>query len=239
VRLDSGDLAYLSIQAAQMLDAAGFPATTIVLSNNLDELVIWQIITQIKEEAPRWGVDADHLIRRLSFGAGTRLITSWGEPALGGVYKLVAVCSGDRWIPAIKISESADKTPNPGHKNAWRLYDRRGKATADLLSQEHEDPRQMDRITLRHPSDHTKSRSLEHTELSEIEPLLVEIIREGRLVYDLPDIEAMRQRREADIDRLDPGVRRLVNPHIYHVSLTEGLWKLKQALVASAPDQSQ
>ncbi|MBI5961526.1 MAG: nicotinate phosphoribosyltransferase [Chloroflexi bacterium] len=239
IRLDSGDLAYLSIQAAKMLDAAGFPNTTITLSNNLDELVIWQIITQIKDEAPRWGVDPDHLINRLAFGAGTRLITSWGEPALGGVYKLVAVCNEEQWVPAIKVSESADKTPNPGHKNAWRLYDLRGKATADLLSKEHEDPRQMDRITLRHPSDHSKSRILERAELSEIEPLLVEIIHEGRLVVDLPSIEQMRQRREADMDRLDPGVRRLVNPHIYHVSLTDGLWKLKQSLVASALDQSQ
>ncbi len=239
IRLDSGDLAYLSIQAAKMLDAAGFPDTSITLSNNLDELVIWQIITQIKEEAPRWGVDADHLIRRLAFGAGTRLITSWGEPALGGVYKLVAVCDQDRWVPAIKISDSADKTPNPGHKRVWRIYDRRGNATADLLSTEHEDPRQMDRVTLRHPTDHTKYRVLDRQEISEIEPLLVEIIREGRIVYDLPSIEDMRQRRTRDIDRLDPGVKRLVNPHIYHVSLTEALWKLKQSLVTSALDQSQ
>lgn len=239
IRLDSGDLAYLSIQAAKMLDAAGFPNTTIILSNNMDELVIWQVITQIKDEAPRWGVDPDHLIGRLAFGAGTRLITSWGEPALGGVYKLVAVCDQDQWVPAIKISDSADKTPNPGHKRLWRVYDRRGKATADLLSLETEDPRQMDHLVLRHPTDYSKWRNLERSEISEIEPLLVEIMREGRLVYDLPSVEDMRLRRQADVDRLDPGVKRLVNPHIYHVSLTDGLWKLKQSLVASTLDQSQ
>jgi nicotinate phosphoribosyltransferase len=84
IRLDSGDLAYLSIQAAKLLNDAGFADTSIVLSGDLDELVIWQIITQISQEAPRYGLDADHLINRLVFGVGTRLITSWGEPALGG-----------------------------------------------------------------------------------------------------------------------------------------------------------
>ena len=92
IRLDSGDLAYLSIQAAKMLDEAGFELTKIVISNNLDELIIWQILTQILEEAPRYNVDPNQLVKRLIYGVGTRLITSWGEPALGGVYKLVAVC---------------------------------------------------------------------------------------------------------------------------------------------------
>jgi nicotinate phosphoribosyltransferase len=238
IRLDSGDLAYLSIQAARMLDAAGFPETVIVLSNDLDEMVIWQIITQISDEAPRWGVDPDHLINRLAYGVGTRLVTSWGEPALGGVYKLVAVCANDHWVPAIKLSESADKTPNPGHKDVWRVYDQRGRATADLLSLESEDPRQMERVMLRHPTDHAKSRALDRREISEIEPLLVEVMRDGALVYDLPSIEDMRQRREADIERLDPGVCRLINPHIYHVSLTEALWKVKESLIASVVEQS-
>src|SRR5690606_9474142 len=87
IRLDSGDLAFLSIQAARMLNEAGFPDTSIVLSNELDELVIWQIITQIEEEAPRYGVDPDSLIKRLVYGVGTRLITSRGDSALDGVYK--------------------------------------------------------------------------------------------------------------------------------------------------------
>lgn len=239
IRLDSGDLAYLSIQAAKMLDAAGFEDTTIVLSNNLDELVIWQILTQIRDEAPRWDVDADKLIDRLAFGVGTRLVTSWGEPALGGVYKLVAVCDDDDWIPAIKISESADKTPNPSHKRVWRIYDQRGKATADLLSLEDEDPRTMDRLVLRHPSNHTKCRAIERDEISEIEPLLVEIVRDGKLVYDLPSIQDMRDVRENDVNRLDPGVKRMVNPHIYHVSLTDKLWKVKQSVIETVIEQNQ
>ena len=239
IRLDSGDLAYLSIQAALMLDKAGFPETSIVLSNDLDELVIWQIITQIRSDAPNYGVDADKVIGRLVYGVGTRLITSQGDPALGGVYKLVAVCDNEEWLPAIKISESPSKTPNPGNKRAWRIYDNRGKATADLLSLGDEDPRQWDRIVLRHPTDYTKFRTLDRSDISRIEPVLVEIVRDGKLVYDLPTIEEMRAIRTADIDRLDPGVRRLINPHVYHVSLTQALWDLKQRLIESAIEQSR
>ncbi len=238
IRIDSGDLAYLSIQAAKMLDEAGFPDTVITLSNDLDELIIWQIMTQIGEEAPRYSLDADRLIGRLAFGVGTRLVTSWGDPALGGVYKLVAVRDQSQWIPAIKISESLEKTPNPGHKAVWRVYDRRGKATADLLGLEDEDPWHMQPIVLQHPADHTKYRVLDQANISEIEPLLVGVLREGQLIYNLPTIEEMRERRHADVARLDPGVRRLVNPHIYHVSLTQRLWELKQSLIESAMEKS-
>jgi nicotinate phosphoribosyltransferase len=238
IRLDSGDLAYLSIQAARMLNDAGFPDTTIVLSSDLDELLIWQITTQIGHEAPRYGVDPEQLLGRLVYGVGTRLITSWGDPALGGVYKLVAVEDQGRWQPAIKVSDSALKMPNPGHKLAWRLYDRRGKASADLLSLEDEDPMQMEQVVLRHPADHTRQRILQREEIAEVEPLLIDVLLEGRLVTELPTIEVMRRRREADASRLDPGVRRLINPHVYHVSLTERLWSLKQELIASAMKSS-
>lgn len=234
IRLDSGDLAYLSIQSVKLLDKAGFDETSIVLSNNLDELTIWQILTQIQQEAPRYGIDADKLIERLVYGVGTRLIVSWGEPALGGVYKLVAVCDKGNWIPAIKVSESSEKTPNPGHKLVWRIYDSRGKATADLLSLDDEDPREMDSINLRHPYEVAKQRLLTKDQVSEVELLLKSVLDEGRLVVDLPDIEAMRSLRKKDVERLDPGVRRLMNPHIYHVSLTERLWDLKRALIESA-----
>lgn len=234
IRLDSGDLAYLSIQAARMLDQAGFPNTSIVLSNNLDELVIWQILTQIQEEAPRYGMEADRLIKRLVYGVGTRLITSEGNPALDGVYKLVAVCDEGKWKPAFKISESPEKTPNPGHKRAWRIYDSRGKATADLLSLDDEHPAELKPLVMRHPSEATKLRTLSPEAVTEVEPLLIEVFQEGRLVYDFPPIEAMRARRKADVERLDPGVRRLLNPHIYHVSLTERLWQLKQELIKKA-----
>lgn len=231
IRLDSGDLAYLSIQSAKMLNAAGFPDVEIVLSNQLDELTLWQIISQIEEEAPRYGLDADHLVGRLVYGVGTRLITSEGDAALDGVYKLVAVQEAGEWVPAIKISETPAKIPNPGYKHAWRIYDERGKATADLLSLGTEDPGTMDVVTLRHPTEPNLQRTLPAARISEAEPLLIDVLRDGELVYDMPDIEAMRGRREADLERLDPGVRRLMNPHIYHVSLTQNLWNLKQELI--------
>lgn len=237
VRLDSGDLAYLSIQVAKMLNDAGFPETSIVLSNNLDELVIWQIITQIEEEAPRYGLNADHLLKRLIYGVGTRLITSHGASSLGGVYKLVALNKEGKWIPAIKISDSPEKMPNPGHKSVWRIYDRRGKATADMLCLEEEDPRSMKKIVLRKPSDCTaKGRVLNAEDVSEIEPLLADVLKGGKIVYEMPAIEESRQRRKTDIERLDPGIRRLMNPHIYHVSLSQKLCTLKVQLIRTMRD---
>lgn len=238
IRLDSGDLAYLSIQAAKMLDSAGFSEVSIVLSNNLDELVIWQIITQIIEEAPRYGVDSDHLIKRLVYGVGTRLITSWGEPALGGVYKLVAVSDAGKWVPAIKISETPTKTPNPGHKHVWRLYDQRGKATADLLGIEPDSPLTTEQMVLRHPTDHTKYRVLDRRELTKVEPLLVDVLEDGKIVCELPSVEQMREQRIMDVERLDAGVRRIMYPHVYHVSLTQKLWDLKQGLIDTAMQHS-
>jgi nicotinate phosphoribosyltransferase len=258
IRLDSGDLAFLSIQSAKMLDDAGFDDTQIVLSGDLDELVIWQIITQIVAEAPRYGLDPDHLINRLVYGVGTRLITSWGEPALGGVYKLVAVRDQGAWDSAIKISETPAKVPNPGVKRIWRIYDRRNFATADLLclaaesqnnaayavahdkgfGAEETDPTQADSLMLRHPMDHAKYRLIQRREISSMEELLVEVLHQGRLVYEFPSLEELRRRRSADVDRLDAGIRRLVNPHIYHVSLSQSLWDLKQRLIAEAHEQS-
>jgi nicotinate phosphoribosyltransferase len=234
IRLDSGDLAYLSIQAARMLNEAGFSDTSIVLSNQLDELVILQILAQIQEEAPRYGVDADHLAARLVYGVGTRLITSQGASALDGVYKLVAIKKQGTWVSAIKLSESAVKIPNPGKKVAWRVYDERGKATADVLSTEEEDLRSNDRLWLRHPVEADKQRLLERDAISKAEPLLVNVLDEGHLVCVMPPVAEMRKRRQEDLERLDPGVRRIINPHIYHVSLTERLWHRKQELIQSA-----
>ncbi len=238
IRLDSGDQAYLAIQAAKLLDEAGFPETSIVVSSDLDELVIWQINTQILHEAPRYGLDPQQVIKRLVYGVGTRLITSWGEPALGGVYKLVAINDKGDWTSAIKISETPAKTPNPGLKGLWRLYDGRGYATADVLSLADEELREAKAMILRHPMDHTKYRALANHDISEVEPLHAEIVRQGELVYDLPPLAEICEQRRADVRRLDPGVRRLVNPHIYHVSLTQDLWDMKQQLIEAAQKQA-
>jgi len=237
IRLDSGDLAYLSIQSAKMLDGAGFPDTKIVLSNQLDELVVWQIITQIEEEAPRYGIDPDRLIKRLVYGVGTRLITSKGDSALDGVYKLVAVKEKGEWVPAIKLSETPKKTLNPGNKMAWRIYDKRGNATADVLTINEGDPMENDVLKLHHPSDHTKYRILRSNEISRTEPLLVRVLDEGKLAYEFPTIEEIRIVRTDDIEKLDSGVRRIMNPHIYHVSLSEKLWDLKQKLIRSIENE--
>ncbi len=231
IRLDSGDLAHLSIKAAKMLNDAGFPDVSIVLSNDLDELVIWQIVTQIQEEAERYGVDPDSLIKRLAYGVGTKLITSGGDAALDGVYKLVAICQDDKWIPTLKISENVDKTLNPGNKRVWRVYDNRGKATADLIALHDEDIPNQDPLELRHPTMATKRRTLSKPEIDHIENLLIQVIQNGVIVAERPDIPQMRERREKDINALDPGVRRIMNPHTYHVSLSQKLWDLKQSLI--------
>ncbi len=236
IRLDSGDLAYLSMQSARMMDEAGFPDTSIVLSNDLDELIIWQIESQIRQEAARTRTDAEAIIRRLVFGVGTRLVTSEGDSSLGGVYKLVALQDdAGEWQPAIKISESAEKTPTPGVKRAYRLYDERGVASADLLALADET---LDGPTLdlRHPFG--QRRRAVQLSSCQLEPLHETILERGQLVTEFPALDDIRQRRREDIERLDPGVRRLINPHIYHVSLTPALWGLKQELITRARERN-
>jgi nicotinate phosphoribosyltransferase len=214
-----------------MLDRAGFPNTTIVLSNQIDELVIWQIITQIKDEAERYGVDSDKLIKRLAYGVGTRMITSSIDPALDGVYKLVAIQENSHWIPAMKISENPEKTLNPGHKHLWRIYDKRDKAIADVLSTDEEDLCSQPSLQLHHPTDPLKHREINTGDLSKIEPLPVEVICKGTINYDSPSLNLIRDQRQTDLDMLYPGVKRLMNPHHYHVSLTDKLWNMKQDLM--------
>ena len=233
IRLDSGDLAHLAVQAAKMLDAAGFPDVSIVLSNELDELNIWQILTQIQSECLRNGIDADRIIKRLAYGVGTRLITSSGYSALGGVYKLVALEEKGSWQPAMKLSETPSKIPNPGDKQVWRIYDPRWKATADLISLEDEKPAKWPKLFLHHPTHRSIYRTLAREKVVKIEPLLEEVIREGQRIVDMPSIDAMRALKQADLESLDSGVKRLMNPHIYHVSLSERLWELKRDLIDS------
>ena len=232
VRIDSGDLAYLSIQAAVMLNDAGFADVPIVLSSDLDELVIWQILTQIRQEAASYGVDPDTLSKRLVYGVGTRLITSEGASSLGGVYKLVAL-EENAWQPAIKLSNSPAKTPNPGDKRIHRVYRTGGRATADLLSLSHETLLANEPVTLQHYADSPKRRTLQPEHIERLEPLHELTYQHGHSHIDRHDIDAMRARREHDLARLDSGVKRLVNPHIYHVSLTPALWQLKQDLLES------
>ena len=230
IRLDSGDLAHLAVRSAAMLDAAGFPDARIVLSSQLDEITIWQIRNQIVDEAPRYGVDVDHLFGRMVYGVGSRMITSDGDPSLDGVYKVVAVEEDGSWLPAIKISDTPAKVANPGSKQLWRVYDERGRATADLMTLPDDDLSERP-LRLRHPSLPHVHRTLEAGEISGMESMLQHVYAGGKVIGDLGGIEEARDRRLADLERLDPGVRRLVNPHTYHVSLSERLWGLKQDLI--------
>ena len=233
IRLDSGDLAYLAVRSAAMLDQAGFEDVAIVLSSDLDELTIWQVRNQILEEAGDYGVDAASLLDRLVYGVGTRLVTSDGCPSPNGVFKLVAVKdSSGEWTAAIKISETPSKVLDPGRKRLWRIYNHRGTATADLITLEGFDPGARP-IQLVHPGHPEVSRTLTARQVSRVEPLRVKVLESGRRVAgDFGDLEAARARRSADLSRLDPGVRRLVNPHTYHVSLSPELSNLKQDLIA-------
>jgi nicotinate phosphoribosyltransferase len=234
IRLDSGDLAYYAIQSAVLLDEAGFDHVSIVLSSDLDELVIWQILSQIRGEAPRYGLDPDALVSRLMFGVGTRLMTSEGDSSLGGVYKLVAVADeAGSLIPAIKVSEDTMKIPTPGDKRLFRAYDQRGLATADVIALSDEDILDGDQLVLHHPH-REMERTVPAAEISEVEELMVPVFTSGRRADGQPDITELRRRKAADLDRLDPGVRRLVNPHVYHVSLTDRMKALQRRLVSEA-----
>ena len=231
IRLDSGDLAYLAVRSAAMLNAAGFADTTIVLSSQLDELTIWQIRNQVTEEAPRYGLDVDHMLARLVYGVGSRMATSDGDPSFDGVYKAVAVKDeAGGWQPAIKISDSPDKLALPGVKSLWRVYDERGIATADVIAMGDEDLKRRP-LEMLHPMRPGVGRTLGSDQISSVEPLLEKVVERGRHTATDGGILEARKRRTADLDRLDTGVRRLVNPHTYHVSVTRALLELKQSLV--------
>ncbi len=229
IRLDSGDLAYLAVQSARQLDRAGFPDTVIVLSSQLDELTIWQITAQIAAEARRADIDPDAVIDRLVFGVGSRLATSDGDPSLDGVFKLVAVDDGaGGWTPAMKRSDSPVKVLNPGAKRLWRVYDDRGVASADVLSLATEELRPGS-LHLHH---HARPDVARDVEVAEVDELLTPAVDRGLVLVD-DDLDAAAARRVADIGRLDPGVRRLVRPHTYHVSITDGVFTLKEQLLAT------
>ncbi|WP_077922662.1 nicotinate phosphoribosyltransferase [Spirosoma sp. 209] len=216
IRLDSGDLAYLSIEARKLLDEAGFTDTSIVASNDLDET----IITSLKQQGAKITV----------WGVGTKLVTAFDQPALGGVYKLAALRTGDAhkpWDYKIKLSEQAIKTSTPGIQQVRRYSDERG-FLADMifdatLNGTHQPTTMID------PLDFTKRRRFDAH--AAFEDLLVPIFAAGQCVYDKPDIHAIRARVQAQLAALHPGVKRLVNPHTYPVGLERHLHDLKTALI--------
>ena len=218
IRLDSGDLTYLSRKARKMLDAAGLTECSIVASNSLDEYIIRDLLLQ--------GAKID------SFGVGERLITSKSEPVFGGVYKLAAVeDQAGNIIPKIKISENPSKITNPHFKKVYRIFENEtGKAMADLICVHDEviDPAQP--LELFDPEATWKRKTV--TDFTAVE-LLVPIFQEGRLVYQSPSITEMRAYCAAQIDLQWDEVKRFENPHNYYVDLSQKLWDIKQSLLTS------
>ena len=144
---------------------------------------------------------------------------------------MVAIQENSHWVPAMKISENPEKTLNPGHKNLWRIYDKRNKAIADVMSTSDEDLHKQPSLHLHHPTDPLKHSVMSTSDLSKIEPLPVEIITNGTIKYVTPSLNEIREQRQIDLEKLYPGVKRLMNPHYYHVSLTDDLWTMKQDLM--------
>lgn len=221
IRLDSGDLAYLSKQARQQLDAAGMHDTQIVVSNSLDEYTITDLLIQ---DAP---ID--------TFGIGERLITSRSHPVMGGVYKVVASIGDDGVvIPTIKLSDTIEKITNPGFKRVYRFYDKAtDKALADLLTL-HDEEIAEDEYEIFSPTEPWKRKTLTNYYYEELQ---VPIFTNGKLVYDVPSIEEVRVYHQAQMARLWPEVKRLSKPHKYFVDLSQKLYDLKNDLVEEKRNQ--
>jgi len=215
IRLDSGDIAYLTRKARKMLDDAGLAGCKIVVSNSLDEYIIRDLIRQ--------GACVD------SFGVGERLITSRSAPVFGGVYKLAAIEKDGAIVPKIKISENAAKITNPHFKKLWRLYDRTtGKAEADLITVYDETVDDSQPLEIFDP-DHTWKRKLMTNFTAR--PLMEQIFRGGELVYELPSLEEIRAYCAREVASLWDEVTRFENPHNYYVDLSQKLWDIKHELL--------
>lgn len=216
IRLDSGDISYLSKKARKMLDEAGLEQCKIVASNSLDEHLICDLMIQ--------GAKID------VFGVGERLITSSSTPVFGGVYKLVAVENEDgEIIPKIKVSENVSKITNPHFKKVYRYYDNESKkAIADELCVYDETLNENEPRTIFDPNAVWKAKTL--TDFTARE-LLVPIFKEGKCVYDLPKLDEIQSYCKEQIDLLWDEVKRFENPHTYYVDLSGKLWKIKQKLL--------
>lgn len=216
IRIDSGDITYLSKKARKMLDEAGFSDCRIVASNSLDEYLIRDMLLQ--------GAKVD------LFGVGERLITASSSPVFGGVYKLSAIEHNGKIEPRIKISENVSKITNPGFKKPWRLFDRdTGKAIADLITLNGEIIDETKPYVLFDP-EHTWKRKTVGNFVAR--PLMHRIFAEGRQVYRLPELSEIRRYCREQVGTLWEEVVRFENPHKYYVDLSEELYAQKQALLA-------
>ncbi len=215
IRIDSGDITYLTKKARKILDDAGLKNIKIVISNSLDEYIIRDLLDQ--------GAEID------SFGVGERLITSKSEPVFGGVYKLSAVYEDGVEIPKIKLSENVEKITNPCNKKVVRLYSKEtDKAIADVLMLDGEKTPDGSDYEIFDPNHTWKRKTVTNYYAKE---LLVPIFKKGKCVYTSPDITSIRNYCQNQIERLWDEVKRFENPHDYYVDLSPKLWEVKNKLL--------
>ena len=216
IRLDSGDIAYLSQHARKMLDDAGWTECTITVSNSLDEHIIQELLFQ--------GACID------TFGVGERLITSKSEPVFGGVYKLAAVeDENGNIIPKIKVSENVEKITNPHYKKLYRFFgNNNGKAIADYLCVYDETVDDSKNITIFDPAATWKTKEVYNFTAKELQ---VPIFKDGQLVYEKPSLNEIREYCLQQVDTLWAEVKRFDNPHTYYVDLSEKLWNIRYDLL--------
>ncbi|MDS0525038.1 nicotinate phosphoribosyltransferase [Clostridium sp. SHJSY1] len=215
IRIDSGDITYLTKQCRKMLDDAGYHDCKIVISNSLDEYIIRDVLEQ--------GASID------SFGVGERLITAKSEPVFGGVYKLSAVEKDGSIIPKIKISENDEKITNPGFKKVVRIFDKENHmALADVLTLHNEKIDENEVLELFNPIHTWKRKKITNFYTKD---LLVPIFKEGVLVYKSPSVLEIKNFAKKEEKKIWPEVLRFENPHTYYVDLSIKLWNLKQDLL--------
>ena len=224
IRLDSGDLAYLSKKAREMLDAAGYPETKICASGDLDEYSI----NSLKSQGAKIDI----------WGVGTRLITSADMPALGGVYKLAAIIDKDGNVtPKIKLSNNAAKITNPGFKNIYRVYDKTtGKAEADCIYLRGEkaiDENQP--LVLTHPTERWKKITFNNYT---VRSLHVDVIKNGKLVYNMPSLEKIKEYTRGELISFWDEYKRIDRPHVYKVDLSDDLFELKKDMLDTIRENS-
>ncbi|MBE7063232.1 MAG: nicotinate phosphoribosyltransferase [Ruminococcaceae bacterium] len=215
VRIDSGDITYLTKKVRKILDDAGLTDCKIVVSNSLDEYIIRDTLMQ--------GAQID------SFGVGERLITSKSEPVFGGVYKLTAVWDGEEMQPKIKLSENVEKITLPGFKQVYRLYERdTDKAIADVITLHDEEIDTTQPYEIFDPEHAWKRKKISDFRA---EKLLVKIFDKGKLVYTPPVLSSVKEYCASEIDKLWDEVKRFENPHKYYVDLSQPLWDMRASLL--------
>ena len=215
VRIDSGDMTYLTKETRRILDEEGFQDCTIVASNSFDEYLIRSVVSQ--------GACID------SFGVGERLITAHSNPVFGGVYKLVAIEKDGEIIPKIKVSENPEKITNPGYKKVGRLYDKTThKAVADLVGLYDDEIPEEQPVVIFDENHIWKRKTITNYKYKKLQE---RIFNKGELVYERLSLEAIREYCREQVDTLWEEVKRFENPHLYYVDLSDRLWKLKSDLL--------